>query len=110
MDSRLRRRVRLDGFFSRMWFMKAWRRTSLPLPVTLKRLAAPRWLFIFGTWLLRGGVGGGGRLGGRRRLGGCGGCCLVAGLGGGRPVGGFGGFGGVGGGGGGVVWRRCAAG
>ena len=56
----VRRRVRVEGFFSRMWFMKAWRRRSLPVPVTLKRLAAPRWVFIFGIGLLLGGGGGGG--------------------------------------------------
>src|SRR6478609_3740997 len=31
-----------------MWLWKAFRRRILPLPVTLKRLAAPRWVFIFG--------------------------------------------------------------
>src|SRR3954453_21784714 len=46
--SRLRRRVRFDGFGSSMWFMNALRRTILPVPVSLNRLAAPRWVFIFG--------------------------------------------------------------
>src|SRR5829696_2897315 len=68
--SRLRRRVRVEGFFSRMWFMKACRRRSLPVPVTLKRLAAPRWVFIFGIGLLLGRGGGGGFRRGRRRRGG----------------------------------------
>src|SRR5205814_5449046 len=46
--SRLRRRVRFDGLGSSMWFMKALRRMSLPEAVVLKRLAAPRCVFIFG--------------------------------------------------------------
>src|SRR5438874_13579108 len=45
---RFRRRVRVEGFFSRMWFMKAFRRRILPVPVILKRLAAPLSVFIFG--------------------------------------------------------------
>ena len=47
----------------------ALRRRILPVPVTLKRLAAPRWVFIFGITLLRCRV----RrcLGHRRRLAGC---------------------------------------
>src|SRR5690606_29873103 len=32
----------------RMWRLKAAARTILPLPVFLKRLAAPRWVFSFG--------------------------------------------------------------
>src|SRR3954447_4402426 len=48
--SSLRRRVRVEGFFSRMWLRIARRRRSLPVPVALKRLAAPRWVFIFGIW------------------------------------------------------------
>ncbi len=43
-----RRRFRFEDFFSRMWFRKALRRMILPVPVTLKRLAAPRCVFIFG--------------------------------------------------------------
>src|SRR5947208_7720367 len=39
-----------------MWLRNAFRRMSLPVPVTLKRLAAPRCVFIFGMsallWLL----------------------------------------------------------
>src|SRR4051794_41066533 len=31
-----------------MWLWKAFRRRILPEPVTLKRLAAPLWVFIFG--------------------------------------------------------------
>src|SRR5688500_4326294 len=31
-----------------MWFVKAWRRRSLPVPVILKRFAAPLSVFIFG--------------------------------------------------------------
>src|SRR5262249_42593492 len=42
------RRVRFDGFFSRMWLRFAFRRRSLPVPVILKRFAAPRWVFILG--------------------------------------------------------------
>src|SRR3954451_2877409 len=59
--SRFRRRVRVDGFFSRMWFMKALRRMILPVPVILKRLAAPLSVFILGI--------GSGLLGLRRRFG-----------------------------------------
>src|SRR3954464_717554 len=45
---RARRRVRLVGFFSSRWARFALRLVILPVPVTLKRLAAPRWVFIFG--------------------------------------------------------------
>src|SRR4051812_8568291 len=45
---RARRRVRLVGFFSRRWARFALRLVILPVPVTLKRLAAPRCVFIFG--------------------------------------------------------------
>src|SRR5579875_1922071 len=41
-------RLRLGGFFSRMWLVKAWRPRSLPVPVTLKRFFAPEWVFILG--------------------------------------------------------------
>src|SRR5256885_16494425 len=47
-EPRPRRRVRLLGFFSRRWARNAFRRRILPVPVTLKRLAAPRWVFILG--------------------------------------------------------------
>src|SRR3954451_25142317 len=78
--SRPRRRVRTLDFFSRMWERKALRRMILPVPVILKRLAAPRSVFILGIGsLLRLllGVGGG--------CCGCGGGfgCGVAGGGGG---------------------------
>src|SRR5438132_2021695 len=55
--SRARRRVRLLGFFSKRWLRNALRRRMRPLPVTLKRLAAPRWVFILGisALLLLGG-------------------------------------------------------
>src|SRR4051812_27036590 len=46
------RRFRFEDFFSRMWFLNALRRMSLPVLVTLKRLAAPRWVFIFGIEVL----------------------------------------------------------
>src|SRR5687768_12751224 len=45
-----RRRFRLGAFFSRMWLLLTCRRRSLPVPVILKRLAAPRWVFILGIW------------------------------------------------------------
>src|SRR6476620_6229273 len=51
--SRPRRRVRLLGFFSSRCERYAFRRTTFPVPVTRKRLAAPRWVFIFGIRLLR---------------------------------------------------------
>src|SRR5688500_1774684 len=61
------RRVRTLDFFSRMWDRKALRRMILPVPVILKRLAAPRSVFILGIGgLLRLLLGGGG-------------CCGVAG-------------------------------
>src|SRR5947209_12720991 len=42
-------------FLVRMWAAKAWWRRSFPVPVFLKRLAAPRWVLIFGiAWLLTG--------------------------------------------------------
>src|SRR5207302_7894280 len=48
------------GFFSSMWLRKALRRRMRPVPVTLKRLAAPRWVFILGisALLLLLGLGG----------------------------------------------------
>src|SRR5579875_2664278 len=66
---RPRRRARTDDFFSIRWLRFAWRRRILPLPVTLKRAAAPRSVFIFGivpapsssTRRARGGAGGLGR-------------------------------------------------
>ena len=45
-------RFRLRVFFVRMWFLRACRRLTFPLPVSLKRLAAPRWVLSFGTILL----------------------------------------------------------
>src|SRR5213078_1415114 len=45
---RPRRRVRFDGFFSSRCERYCFRRNTLPVPVTLKRFAAPRWVFIFG--------------------------------------------------------------
>ena len=45
---RPRRRVRLLDFFSSRCERNALRRRILPVPVTLKRLAAPRCVFIFG--------------------------------------------------------------
>src|SRR4030095_15779485 len=47
--SRPRRRLRAGVFFSSSWFSLDCRRTSLPVLVTRKRRAAPRWLFILGT-------------------------------------------------------------
>src|SRR2546423_15043410 len=72
---RLRRRVRLLAFFSSRWARNAFRRRIRPEPVTLKRLAAPRWVFILGIGF---SAGGGGRRRvrpgrGRERLGGLGG-------------------------------------
>src|SRR5919206_1572282 len=62
------RTLRAGVFFSSMWFSRVWRRTSLPVLVTRKRWAAPRWLFIFGTGSPGGSWGaGGGPPGGRRR-------------------------------------------
>src|SRR4051795_3477480 len=46
--SRPRRRVRLVGLCSSRWSRYALRRRILPVPVILKRLAAPRCVFIFG--------------------------------------------------------------
>src|SRR6476660_2666067 len=43
-----RRRVSLEGLFSRLWRRFACWRRSLPLPVSLKRFLAPLWVFIFG--------------------------------------------------------------
>src|SRR6266550_5631869 len=42
------RRFRLEVFFVRMWLLNALKRLTLPVPVSLKRFLAPRWLFIFG--------------------------------------------------------------
>src|SRR5262245_46163546 len=42
------RRFRFDDFLVRMCCLFALRRTSLPVPVFLKRFAAPRCDFIFG--------------------------------------------------------------
>src|SRR4051812_1998582 len=64
-EPRARRRVRLLGFFSSRWARNALRRRILPVPVTLKRLAAPRWVFILGI----GAPAGGGRRRLRRRRG-----------------------------------------
>src|ERR1700674_4017924 len=53
--SRPSRRVLVLGFFSSRWERKARRRRILPVPVILKRLAAPRSVFILGicqlSWL-----------------------------------------------------------
>ena len=46
--------MRVDDFFSRMWLRNALRRMILPVPVILKRLAAPRWVFILGMWFFVG--------------------------------------------------------
>ena len=51
---RPRRRTRLEDFFSSRWDRLAWRRRSLPVPVTLKRLAAPLSVFCFGIRYLSG--------------------------------------------------------
>ena len=48
------RRTRLEDFFSSRWDRLAWRRRSLPVPVTLKRLAAPLSVFCFGIRYLSG--------------------------------------------------------
>ena len=50
-----------DDFFSRMWLRKALRRMSLPVPVILKRLAAPRWVFILGIVVCSSSLVGSGR-------------------------------------------------
>src|SRR4029453_7661553 len=71
VTSRPRRRLRAGVFFSSMWFSLVCRRSSLPVFVTWKRRAAPRWLFILGTGspgdqVMSCGAGGG-PPGGRRR-------------------------------------------
>src|SRR4029450_10035911 len=71
VTSRPRRRLRAGVFFSSMWFSLVCRRSSLPVLVTWKRRAAPRWLFILGTGspgdqVMSCGAGGG-PPGGRRR-------------------------------------------
>lgn len=43
-----RRRLRLGDFLVRMWARLALRNLTFPLAVSLKRFAAPRWLFFFG--------------------------------------------------------------
>src|SRR4051794_17514037 len=79
--SRPRRRVRTLDFFSRMWERKALRRMILPVPVILKRLAAPRSVFILGIGsLLRLRLRVGGGCVGCVVCGGCYvGCVVVAG-------------------------------
>ena len=42
-------RFRLVVFFVRIWFLRAWRRRTLPVPVRRKRFAAPRWDLSLGT-------------------------------------------------------------
>lgn len=42
-------RFRLVVFFVRIWFLRAWRRRTLPVPVKRKRFAAPRWDLSLGT-------------------------------------------------------------
>src|ERR1700710_1401500 len=42
-------RFRLVVFLVRMWLCIAWLRITLPVPVTLKRFAAPLCVFCFGT-------------------------------------------------------------
>src|ERR671928_2112135 len=62
------RTLRAGVFFSSMWLSLVCRRTSLPVLVTRKRWAAPRWVFILGTGSPGGLWGaGGGPPGGRRR-------------------------------------------
>src|SRR6266508_64177 len=46
---RARRRLRAGDFFSGSWFNLVCLRSSLPFLVVQKRLAAPLWVFIFGT-------------------------------------------------------------
>src|SRR6266542_4266169 len=46
------RRFRREDFLESRWFSLAWPRISLPFLVTAKRLAAPRWLFILGTYVV----------------------------------------------------------
>src|SRR4029450_10555644 len=74
VTSRPRRRLRAGVFFSSMWFSLVCRRSSLPVLVTWKRRAAPRWLFILGTGspgdqVMSGGAGGAPRGGRGRALG-----------------------------------------
>jgi hypothetical protein len=45
-------RLRLLLFFVRMWRRCDWPRLKLPVPVFLKRLAAPRFVFNFGIALI----------------------------------------------------------
>src|SRR5688500_2479994 len=47
--ARRSRRFRFDVFLVRMWLLNAFRRRTLPLPVTEKRFFAPLWVFILGT-------------------------------------------------------------
>jgi len=44
-------RLRALLFFESMWFPNARRRVSLPVLVSLMRLAVPLWVFIFGILL-----------------------------------------------------------
>src|SRR5262245_52083628 len=41
-------RFRFVDFLVRMWLLKAFERLTLPVPVTFRRLAAPRCVFILG--------------------------------------------------------------
>src|SRR5829696_5989540 len=45
---RPRWRLRFALFFPRLWLVKEWRASSLPVAVFLKRFLAPEWIFIFG--------------------------------------------------------------
>src|SRR5215203_5683258 len=45
---RPRWRLRFALFFPRLWLVKEWRASSLPVAVFLKRFLAPEWVFIFG--------------------------------------------------------------
>src|SRR5688500_17650703 len=45
---RRRLRFRFDDFLVRIWLFPAFDRFTFPEPVIENRLAAPRWLFIFG--------------------------------------------------------------
>src|SRR3954452_14308872 len=74
--SRLRRRLRVEDFFSNRWFLKALRRVIRPVPVTLKRFLAPVSVFILG-------IGASGLLAGRDGGGPAGGGVGAVGLGGG---------------------------
>ena len=49
-------RLRLGDFFSRMWFLKACRRTTFPEPVTLNLFTAPRRVFILGIFCVYSGA------------------------------------------------------